>query len=138
METSLNQRVRVLVKNKHYNANSLAGALEMAAQTVFRYLNGENKMPLEFVERLLRLFPDVRAEWLMRGEGAMYGTGEETAPSEQSQPADGAAQGELVAALRGTIVANERTISTQADMIEVLKKRCAMLESAAREKRIAV
>jgi transcriptional regulator with XRE-family HTH domain len=132
METTLNQRVKVLVKNKHYNANSLAGALDMAAQTVFRYLNGENKMPLEFVERLLRQFPDVRAEWLMRGEGAMYNTTSEPSVAQAAAPAT---ESEQVAHLQQLLAADERTISTQADLIDELKKRCAMLEVAASGKR---
>ncbi len=132
METTLNQRVRVLVKNKHYNANSLAVAINMAAPTVFRYLNGENKMPLEFVERLLRQFPDVRAEWLMRGEGAMYSTTIEPSVVEAAAPAT---ESEQVAHLQQLLAADERTISTQADLIAELKKRCAMLEVAASGKR---
>lgn len=135
METTLNQRVRVLVKNKHYNANSLAVAINMAAPTVFRYLNGENKMPLEFVERLLRQFPDVRAEWLMRGEGAMYNTASEPSVVEAAAPAT---ESEQVAHLQQLLAADERTISTQADLIAELKKRCAMMESAAQERRAAV
>lgn len=135
METTLNQRVKVLIRNKHFNANSLAAELNMQQPTISRYLNGENKMPLEFVERLLRQFPDVRAEWLMRGEGAMYNTAIEPSVVEAAAPAT---ESEQVAHLQQLLAADERTISTQADLIAELKKRCAMMESAAQERRAAV
>ncbi len=128
METTLNQRVRVLVKNKRFNSNSLSVALNMNPQTVFRYLNGDNKLSLDFVERLLLHFPDVRAEWVMRGEGRMYHTAQEVAaPAQEAQPqaqAPAPDQSALIAALRETIAAKDALIASQTELIDALKK-CA-------------
>ena len=130
METTLNQRVRVLVKNKKFNSNSLSVALNMNPQTVFRYLNGDNKLSLDFVERLLLHFPDVRAEWVMRGEGRMYHTAQVVAaPVQEAQPqapapAPAADQSALIAALRETIAAKDALIANQTELIDALKK-CA-------------
>lgn len=128
METTLNQRVRVLIKNKRFNSNSLSVALNMNPQTVFRYLNGDNKLSLDFVERLLLRFPDVRAEWVMRGEGRMYHAAQEAeAPVQEAQPQAATPaldQSALIAALRETIAAKDALIASQTELIDTLKK-CA-------------
>lgn len=130
METTLNQRVRVLIKNKRISASVLAKELDMTQQSVWNYLNSENKMSLLFVERLLLHFPDVRAEWVMRGEGRMYHTAQEVAaPVQEAQPqapapAPAADQSALIAALRETIAAKDALIASQTELIDALKK-CA-------------
>ncbi len=99
----------------------------MAAPTVFRYLNGDNKMPLDFIERILLHFPDVSAEWLMRGDGSMYNDTEREAdaPAQEVQPqvvaptTDNVA---LVDALREIIAAKDALIASQAELIATLKK----------------
>ncbi len=128
METTLNQRVRVLIKNKKISASVLAKELDMTQQSVWNYLNSENKMSLLFVERLLLHFPDVRAEWVMRGEGRMYHTAQEAeAPVQEAQPQAAAPapdQSALIAALRETIAAKDALIASQTELIDTLKK-CA-------------
>ena len=128
METTLNQRVRVLIKNKRISASVLAKELDMTQQSVWNYLNSENKMSLLFVERLLLHFPDVRAEWVMRGEGRMYHTAQEVAaPAQEAQPqaqAPAPDQSALIAALRETIAAKDALIASQTELIDALKK-CA-------------
>ena len=130
METTLNQRVRVLIKNKRISASVLAKELDMTQQSVWNYLNSENKMSLLFVERLLLHFPDVRAEWVMRGEGRMYHTAQVVAaPVQEAQPqapapAPAADQSALIAALRETIAAKDALIASQTELIDALKK-CA-------------
>ncbi len=121
-----------MVKNKRFNSNSLSVELNMNPQTVFRYLNGDNKLSLDFVERLLLHFPDVRAEWVMRGDGRMYHTEQEmAAPAQQVQPqavAPTTDKDALIAALRETIAAKDALIASQTELIAELKKRCAILE----------
>ena len=125
-ETNVYQRVRILVKHQKQNSKSLAEAFEMQQTTVWNYLNDRTKMSGEFIERVLALFPDASAEWVMRGEGRMYHAGHyATAEATETEAAPEAVaapngQGELVAALRKTIAE--------------LKKRCATLEAAAAEK----
>lgn len=112
----------------------------MNAQTVFRYLNGDNKMPLEFIERILAHFPDVSAEWVMRGEGRMYHAehyatveGEAAATVEAARPSAEQPSG-VVAAQEQTIAALRDTIAAKDELIAELKKRCATLEDAEAEK----
>lgn len=139
-ETNVYQRVRILVKHQKQNSKSLAEAFEMQQTTVWNYLNDRTKMSGEFIERVLALFPDASAEWVMRGEGRMYHAGHyATAEATETEAAPEAVaapngQGELVAALRKTIAAQETAIEAQNTTIAELKKRCATLEAAAAEK----
>lgn len=54
--------------------NSLANKCGMAPQTFWRYVNGDNKITVSLIESLLEVFPDLSAEWLLRGEGEKYKT----------------------------------------------------------------
>ena len=40
--------------------------------TVNQYLNGERKFSFEFVQAILKRYPELSAEWLIKGEGDMY------------------------------------------------------------------
>lgn len=54
------------------NDNSFAKSINMEQKTVNNYMNGTNKPSLKFVEAILKSFPNVSAEWLMREEGGMF------------------------------------------------------------------
>ena len=74
MEKSVLKRVQSFVEGTGETKNSLANRCGMAPQTFWRYVNGDNKITVSLLESLLEVFPDLSAEWLLRGEGEKYKT----------------------------------------------------------------
>ena len=65
------ERLRLLIEDKGYNPKTFAEKIGMAQRTINNYVNG--RFPsYEAIHAILQTFPDVSAEWLMRGEGPMY------------------------------------------------------------------
>lgn len=65
------ERLRLLIEDKGYNPKTFAEKIGMAQRTINNYVNG--RFPsYEAIHAILHTFPDVSAEWLMRGEGGMY------------------------------------------------------------------
>lgn len=73
-ENNLYSRLVELIRAENETSLSLAKTFNMQQPTVWNYLNGRTKISLEFIERILDKFPNVSAEWLMRGVGTMYNT----------------------------------------------------------------
>lgn len=67
----IRDRIKKVLKD-HDNASiySLAGN-ETDRVKMTRQINGQVKVSMETVNRILERFPDVSAEWLLRGEGLM-------------------------------------------------------------------
>lgn len=66
-------RIRLILSEKAYDKVALFARLINAEQTtVNNYLIGKRKPSLEVCTKILAAFPDISAEWLLRGEGSMY------------------------------------------------------------------
>ena len=76
MNESVLERINHLIDDCGESKNALANKCDMAPQTFGRYVNGDNKITVSLVSSLLEVFPDLSAEWLLRGEGSMYKTTE--------------------------------------------------------------
>lgn len=63
------QRIKGLVEEKFgtRGATSFAKAIGVEQVTLSRYLNGSRSVSLEVVNAILNTFPEVSAEWLLRG-----------------------------------------------------------------------
>ena len=72
MQKTMLERVNKLVERTGESKNSLANKCGMNPQTFWRYVTGDNKITVSLLHSLLDVFPDLSAEWLMRGDGAMY------------------------------------------------------------------
>ena len=56
---------------KSISAGELSSLLEVQRSNISHILNGRNKPGASFIERLLLMFPDLNARWLLTGEGSM-------------------------------------------------------------------
>lgn len=65
------QRIKKLIEEKYGSrgTTSFAKAIGVEQVTLSRQLNGQRGVSLEVIEAVLTAFPDVSAEWLLRGEG---------------------------------------------------------------------
>lgn len=71
MEVSVNERINVVLKHFCKTPNGLANMLKMIPSTVNRQLKGDQALSSKVIEGVLSVFPDVSAEWLLRGKGEM-------------------------------------------------------------------
>lgn len=72
MEETILQRVNYIIDCSDKTKNFVANEIGMSSTTVWRQLKGEQALSAKLVEGLLVVFPDVSAEWLLRGKGDMY------------------------------------------------------------------
>ena len=72
METTIYQRVKLVLEDKSISVNALSKQINVAQATLNPQLRGDRTLAANIVAKILDAFPDVSAEWLMRGIGTMY------------------------------------------------------------------
>ncbi len=72
MEATIYQRVKLVLEDKSVSVNALSKQINVAQATLNPQLRGDRTLAANIVEKILTAFPDVSAEWLMRGIGTMY------------------------------------------------------------------
>lgn len=72
MEKAIYQRVKLVLENKSISVNALSKRINVAQATLNPQLRGDRTLAANIVAKILDAFPDVSAEWLMRGVGTMY------------------------------------------------------------------
>lgn len=72
MENLISQRVRDFLSCNSISINSLAKQINVAQATLNPQLRGDRTLAANIVVKILEAFPDISAEWLLRGEGEMY------------------------------------------------------------------
>lgn len=71
MEDSIRQRIKDVLSKHHSNTNRLAGDDTAFQNRLSRQINQGSSISCDTVARVLMAFPDVSAEWLLRGQGQM-------------------------------------------------------------------
>ncbi len=74
MENIVYQRINLVLEDKQVSVNALSKLVEVAQTTLNTQLRGERALSVLVVVKILDIFPDISAEWLLRGEGDMYKT----------------------------------------------------------------
>ena len=72
MEVTIYQRVKLILEDKSISVNALSKQINVAQATLNPQLRGDRTLAANIVEKILTAFPDVSAEWVMRGVGTMY------------------------------------------------------------------
>lgn len=72
MKKAIYQRVKLVLENKSISVNALSKQINVAQATLNPQLRGDRTLAANIVAKILDAFPDVSAEWLMRGVGTMY------------------------------------------------------------------
>lgn len=65
-------RVKEILKEKRLSETAFAKSIGMSQSTINNYMKGTNRPTLSFAEKILNAYPDISAEWLIRGSGDMY------------------------------------------------------------------
>jgi len=69
--TSINQRIKAFLRQEGITVNALARRLGVHQQTLHNYVECGRAPSYDFIDKLLTAFPDLSAEWLVRGSGDM-------------------------------------------------------------------
>ena len=72
MEVTVAQRIKMYIDDNQISLNALAKTLNMNQSTVLRQVKGEQTLSANLVESFLNAYPDVSAEWVMRGVGSYH------------------------------------------------------------------
>jgi len=80
----MNKRLQTILEIEHITASQLADALGIQRGGVSHLLSGRNKPSFDFLERLLRKYPNISAEWLITGKGKPIREESQHSPSNTS------------------------------------------------------
>lgn len=64
-------RIQKIIQLKKLSSSAFADKIGVPRSTISHILSGRNNPSLEFVQKVLDSFPEIRTEWLIRGEGYM-------------------------------------------------------------------
>jgi transcriptional regulator with XRE-family HTH domain len=67
----MKDRVKQFIDNKGISAGELALMIDVQRSSISHILNGRNKPSAMFIEKMLDVFPDLNARWLLTGSGEM-------------------------------------------------------------------
>ncbi|SDW90689.1 Helix-turn-helix [Lutibacter oricola] len=72
------KRLKLIMETYSYSASSFAQKLEVQRSSISHLLSGRNKPSLDFVLKVLKVFPEVELYWLLNGVGSF--------PKKESEP----------------------------------------------------
>lgn len=67
----MKERIKEFIDYKGISAGELASMLEVQRSNISHILNGRNKPGASLIEKMLMVFPDLNARWLLTGEGSI-------------------------------------------------------------------
>ena len=69
--SEMKERIKEFIEYKGITAGELASNLDVQRSNISHILNGRNKPGAALIEKLLLVFPDLNARWLLTGAGGM-------------------------------------------------------------------
>lgn len=71
MNSDYINRLSHVIRTKKLSVAAFAREIGMEQVTVNNYMLEKRRLSLDFITNILSAYPDISAEWLMRGEGDM-------------------------------------------------------------------
>lgn len=68
----MNDRIQLILKTKNISASKLADEIGVQRSNISHIISGRNNPSLEFIQKLLKRFPDLNSDWIIFGKGTMY------------------------------------------------------------------
>lgn len=66
-------RIHEIIKRYELSPSKLADTLEVPRSTISHVLSERNKPSLEFIQKIIDKFPEISLNWLLKGEGNIFG-----------------------------------------------------------------
>ena len=67
----MNDRISLILKYKNISATKFADEIDVQRSRISHILSERNKPSLEFIQKILKTYPEISPEWLISGKGAM-------------------------------------------------------------------
>jgi len=90
------QRIKEIIDFYRLSGQKFAVKIGISPNTLNNYLQGKNKISLAFIEAILKAFPEVSAEWLMRDKGQMIQGDQPTIMGDNSGVVAGHIEGKAI------------------------------------------
>lgn len=66
------KRLELILKTQNLSPSLLADKLNIQRSGISHLLSGRNKPSLDFITKILNVFPEINSDWLLFGKGNMY------------------------------------------------------------------
>ena len=70
----MENRIQNIIEKYGLSSNAFANEIDVNRSTVSHILSGRNKPSIEVLQKILKRFPDISANWLLLGQGSMLAT----------------------------------------------------------------
>ena len=78
------ERILGILKAKNLSPAQFADMINVQRSSISHLISGRNKPSLEFIQKILYVFPEIDTDWLLFGKGEMIESG---SPGNQNLPA---------------------------------------------------
>lgn len=83
MDSEILDRIKIVMVRKHTGSvTAWSKVIDVKQQILDRTFKGMTKPSLDLVDKILAAYPEISAEWLLRGKGNMHGIDDESADRE--------------------------------------------------------
>lgn len=65
-------RIKKWIESKELKPSSFADLIGVNRATISHVLSGRNKPSIDFLDKMIRAFPDLNSNWIVSGDGFMY------------------------------------------------------------------
>ena len=74
----MTERIIALMDYFHMTPGQFADRISVQRSSISHLLSGRNKPSLEFIQKVLRQFPEINSDWLILGNGEMINMHQES------------------------------------------------------------
>jgi len=68
----MNDRIQLILKTENISASKFADEIGVQRSSISHILSGRNNPSLDFIQKILKRFPDISSDWIIFGKGSMY------------------------------------------------------------------
>jgi transcriptional regulator with XRE-family HTH domain len=68
----MNDRIQLILKTENISASKFADEIGVQRSGISHILSGRNNPSLDFIQKILKRFPDISSDWIIFGKGSMY------------------------------------------------------------------
>ena len=72
--TGFNSRLEIILKHYGLSASVFAEKISVQRSSISHILSGRNKPSLDFIDKVLQVFPEIDLIWLLSGKGKLHNT----------------------------------------------------------------
>ena len=72
--TGFNSRLEIILKHYGLSASVFAEKISVQRSSISHILSGRNKPSLDFIDKVLQVFPEIDLVWLLSGKGNLHNT----------------------------------------------------------------